>query len=339
MSGRRQTTIVGIFTLAGIGVMCTLVFMFGGGRMFFSSTYDINIHFDKGLVGVQTGQGVTMYGKRIGETRAVDFWNPQKMQEGVKVVVAIDGKYEIPALSQATVVSNIMGIGRPTVQIEVIDPRDATKLPRDGRGTIMGEMVQPLDQVLPQNMLRDIKQATEDIGALAKALQPVAQNLDRLLESRDIKQVDLQQVAANLDTVIQRFDLVLKNVNTVLGDEQNQANLREMLANARKMSETGTAVMDNLKSMSEDGMVTMKDADALARKLISTADDMSSVLKRMDQTIAMLNDKQGSLGLMLNDNRLYEEMVLSARRLTTMLDDMREVLDQVRQGKLRIKAF
>jgi phospholipid/cholesterol/gamma-HCH transport system substrate-binding protein len=339
MSGRRQTTIVGIFTLAGIGVLCALVFMFGGGEMFFSSTYDINIHFGNGLVGVQVGQGVTMYGKRIGETKAVDFWNEQKVQEGVKVIVAIDGKYAIPASSKATVVANIMGIGRPAVQIEVTDPADTAKLPRDGNGKIFGEMIEPLDQVLPKHMLTDIKQATEDIGKLAQALKPVAENLNRLLESKDIKQVDLQQVAANLDTVIQRFDLVLKNVNTVLGDQQNQENLKEMLANARKMSETGTVVMDNLKSMSEDGKVTMKDADALMRKLVSTADDMSSVLKGMDRTIATLNDKQGSLGLMLNDNRLYEEMVLSARRLTKMLDDMREVLDQVKQGKLRIKAF
>jgi phospholipid/cholesterol/gamma-HCH transport system substrate-binding protein len=339
MSGRRQTTIVGIFTLAGIGVLCSLVFMFGGGRAFFSSTYDINIHFANGLVGVQVGQGVTMYGKRIGETKAVDFWNEQKVQEGVKVIVAIDGKYAIPASSKATVVANIMGIGRPAVQIEVTDPADTAKLPRDGKGKIFGEMIEPLDQVLPKHMLTDIKQATEDIGNLAQALKPVAENLNRLLESRDIKQVDLQQVAANLDTVIQRFDLVLMNVNTILGDQQSQANLKEMLANARKMSETGTVVMDNLKTMSEDGKVTMKDADALARKLIATADDMSSVLKRMDQTIAMLNDKQGSLGLMLNDNRLYEEMVLTARRLTSMLDNMREVLDQVKQGKLRIKAF
>jgi phospholipid/cholesterol/gamma-HCH transport system substrate-binding protein len=339
MSARRQTTIVGAFTLAGIGVMCVLVFMFGGGRMFFSSTYDINIHFGKGLVGVQAGQGVTMYGKRIGETKAVDFWNEHKVQEGVKVIVAVDGKYAIPTASKATVVANIMGIGRPTVQIEVTDPADTARLPRDGKGEISGEMVEPLDQVLPKHMLSDIKQATEDIGALAQALKPVAENLNRLLESRDVKQVDLHEVAANLDSVVQRFDLALKNVNVILGDEQNQANLKEMLANAKKMSESGTVVMDNLKSMSEDGKATMKDTGALMRKLASTADDLSSVLKRMDQTLALLNDKQGSLGLMLNDNRLYEEMVLSARRLTKMIDDMREVLDLAKQGKLRIKAL
>ncbi len=43
--------------------------------------------------------------------------------------------------------------------------------------------------------------------------------------------------------------------------------------------------------------------------------------------------------MFLRDNRLYEELVLTTRRLTKALDDMREVLDIAKQGKLRIKAF
>lgn len=339
MSQQRQTTIVGLFALAGLGVLCTLVFLFGGGRMLFADTYDINVHFPQGLAGVQAGQGVTLYGKRIGETRAVDFWNDQKMEEGVKIVVSVENKYELPKASEMIVATSIMGIGRPNIQLVVLDPKDPRKLPKDGTGSITGQMVNPLDQVVPPHMQSTIEEATKNIGALAQALKPAAENLARLLEARDIKQVDLQQVTANLDTVIQRFDAALKSVNVVLGDEQNQVNFKETLANARKMSESGTVLMENLNAMSEDGKATMKDVSVLMRKLAGTADDMSSVLKRMDQTLALLNNKEGSLGLLLNDNRLYEEMVLSARRLTKALDDMREVLDIAKQGKLRIKAF
>jgi len=339
MSQQRQTTIVGIFTLAGMGVMCALVFMFGGGRMFFTSTYDINVHFPQGLTGVQPGQGVTLYGKRIGETKAVDFWNDQKMEEGVKVIVSVENQYDLPLASEMIVATSIMGIGRPTIQLVVRDPKNPNKLPRDGAGSILGEMVNPLDQVVSPHMQSTFESAAKNIGELAAALKPAAENLTRLLEARDVKQVDLQQVTANLDTVLQRLDVSLKNLNAVLGDEQNQVNFKETLANARKMTESGAVLMDNLNAFSEDGRATVKDASALMRKLASTADDMSSVLKRMDQTLALLNDKQGSLGLMLNDNRLYEEMVLSARRLTKALDDIREVLDLAKQGKLRIKAF
>lgn len=339
MSERRQTTIVGVFTLAGLGVLCALVFMFGGGRTLFASTYHINAHFPKGLTGVQPGQGVTLYGKRIGETAAVDFWNPDRMEEGVKVVIAIEQKYDLSAACEMVVATSIMGIGRPDVRIYVLDPNDRRKLPRDGTGSITGRMVHPLDQVVPPHMQATLEQAAADLGALAKALTPVAENLDRLLQARDVKEVDLQKVSANLDTVVQRFDAALKNVNVVLGDEQNQANFKETLASMRKMSESGAAVMDDLKEMSGDGKVTMKDAGVLMRRLTGAADDISAVLKRLDQTLALLNDKQGSLGLLLNDNRLYEEMVLSARRLTKALDDMREVLDLAKQGKLRIKAL
>jgi phospholipid/cholesterol/gamma-HCH transport system substrate-binding protein len=339
MSEERQTTIVGLFTLGGLVVLCLLVFLFGGGRTLFASTYPISVHFPQGLIGVQSGQGVTLYGKRIGETKAVNFWNDQRMEEGVKVVVAVEKQFRLPAACEMVVATSIMSIGRPTVQIVIVDPRDSRKLPTDGTGLISGRMVHPLDQVVPPHMQTALEQATKDIGGLAQALTPVAENLNRLLQTRDLKEVDLQHAAANVDTVVQRFDAVLKNLNAVLGDEQNQGNLREALANARKMSESGVVVMQNLTEMSEDGKIAVKDADALMRNLASTADDFSCVLRTMDQTLALLNDRQGSMGLFLNDNRLYEEMVLSARRLTKALDDMREVLDLAKQGKLRIKAF
>jgi phospholipid/cholesterol/gamma-HCH transport system substrate-binding protein len=330
---------VGAFALAGLGVLCSLVFLFGGGRMLFADTYNINVHFPQGLTGVQSGQGVTLYGKRIGETQAVDFWNEQRMEEGVKVIVAVENKYELPRASEMIVATSIMGIGRPTIQLVVLDPKDARKIPKDGTGSITGQMVNPLDQVVSPHMQSTFEAAAKNIGELAAALKPAGENLARLLEARDVKQVDVQQLTANLDTVIQRFDLALKNMNVILGDEQNQANLKDTLANARKMSESGAVAMQNISAMTEDGRATMKDASVLIRKLAGTADDLSGVLKRMDQTLALLNDKQGSLGLMLNDNRLYEEMVLSARRLTKALDDLREVLDLAKQGKLRIKAF
>jgi hypothetical protein len=75
------------------------------------------------------------------------------------------------------------------------------------------------------------------------------------------------------------------------------------------------------------------------RQLTDTSDRLSTVLNRIDQTVLSLNNPQGTIGSLLNDNRLYEELLLSARRLTNALDDMREVLDIAKKGQLRIKAF
>jgi phospholipid/cholesterol/gamma-HCH transport system substrate-binding protein len=340
MSGQRQNTIVGLFALTGLLVLAALVFMSGGGRGLFRSTYSLSVWFPRGISGLQTGQGVTLSGKRIGETTAVEFKRDEKTgqpvpEQGVVVVVDVDAEFDLPAKSTVVVATSLLSLGRPSIQIMVPYPTDAARLPKDGSAMILGDMLPPLDQVLPKQMQQTLETTAHELGALAEALRPVAQNLSRLLESRSVQEVDLQQTAANMDTVIQRFDATLKNVNMVLGDPENQSNFRTALANFRRMSENGTEVMENLKVMTNDGRGAMKDAGVLAQRLIGTADDLSSVLKRMDASLMTLNEGQGTMGLLLRDNRLYEELVLTAKRLTLAVDDLREVL---RDGTLHVKS-
>ncbi len=339
MTESRQNMIVGVFALTSVLVLVVMIFMFGGGSGLFTDTYNIEVYFKTALHGVQEGQGVTLYGKRIGETKGVEFINEDRMQDGVKVIVAVESQYELPASSVMKVASSIMGFGRPNIEIEVTQPDDPAKLPRDGTGTINGMVVHPLDQVLPPHMQTTLETAAEEFASLAAALTPVSENLNRLLESRDVEDVDLDKVSANLDSSIQRLDTVLKNINVIIGDPQNVENFAEVLANAREFTERGIDVADNFAQLSADGQETVAHMNDLLTRLSMTADDMSSVLKNLDRTIVQINEGKGTAGLFLHDNRLYEEMVLTARRMSKTLDDFREVLDMAKRGELRIKAF
>lgn len=343
MSSMRQNTVVGLFTLATAVVLVGLVFIFGGGGGLFATTYDLQVHFKDGVVGVQDGQGVTMYGKRIGETAAVEFYKDAKgverPEKGVVVHVDVEGQYALPKTAKVFVATSLIGLGRPAIQLVVEDPLDTSRLPTDGSAVIPGEMIRNIDQLLPPDMQATLMKATNDIGELAAALVPAAKNLSRLLEERNIQDVDVQKFTANLDTLAQRFDASLKNLNAIIGDEQNQANFKAALANVRRVSESAITLADNAAAISEEGKQTIKEMTALMRRLTATADHVSAVLQQMEGTLAQINQGQGTFGLLLNDNRLYEELVLSAKRLTKALDDFREVADMTKQGKLRIKAF
>jgi phospholipid/cholesterol/gamma-HCH transport system substrate-binding protein len=317
--------------VVGVLVLLVLVFLFGGGRRLFAKAYEIKVHFPEGVVGVESGQSVTLHGKRVGETTDVRFYTDQKTheehpEEGVNVIVAIDEEFDIPKSAHIRVASSIMGFGRPAICL-IIDhtQRQPEMLPRDGTGEITGTMVEILDQVLPPPMQETLTSATKSLDELARALTPVAENLARLLESRDVEQVDLQQLTANLDTVIQRFDATLRNINTVIGDEENIRNLGTLLANA--------------SAISEDGKQTIKNVDAMVKGLKRNTDELSAVLTQLDRTLASIDEGKGTLSLLLKDNRLYEEMVLSARRMTKALDELREVLEIMKQGNLRLRAF
>lgn len=340
MRSAHYKTIVGMFALTALVLLGVMMVLFGGGRSLFEKTYDINVRFTQGVAGVQDGQSVTLYGKRIGQTTAVEFWDPIRPEEGVRVVVAIDDLYDVPKASEVTVVSSIMGFGRPSISIDVLDPENAEKLERDGTATLEGAMVPIQDQVLPPDVLDRLLGTADGITALAESLQPVAENLEKLIEPRTARQVDLQEATANLVTVIDRFDTTLRHVNSIVGDPDAQANLKIVLDNTARVSEQGVMLMARLNGLAGEGETFMRDATRLVRKLSDSADSLSSVLAQFDKTATTLNSKEGTMGSFLNDNRLYEEMLLSARRLTQTLDELREVLDMAKKGELiKFRAF
>jgi len=353
MAEAKRNTIVGLFALVGLVVMCVLVFIFGGGKSLLSNTYDIRVHFPKGVVGVAEGQGVTLNGKRIGETKAVEFHDPAELSTGVDVIVAVENKYDIPKDSAILVAASIMGFGRPAIRLVIHDQPGPEKLPHDGKGIIRGQMVEMLDQMLPPEIQNTLTTSAGRIGDLAASLKPVTEELKRMMEQRGVQDVDAQKLTANLDTVIQRLDASLKNFNTIVGDPENQQNLKAMLAAGRKtmengatlvekgttMMDQGTALVGDLRAAAADGRTLFAQAGRTLQNLTEATDQLTVLLRRTDQAVALLTEGQGTAGLLLKDNRLYEEMVLTVRRMTKALDDFRDVMDLAKKGELKIKAF
>ena len=339
MNEGRRNTVVGLFAMFGLVAMTALVFMFGGGKSWFADRYNIRVFFPNGVMGVAEGQGVTLSGKRIGETTSVEFHDPNNVSAGVDVIVAVDGQYDLPADAQVRVAASIMGFGRPAIQMLVGDNPGRDKLPRDGTGVIRGEMIAMLDQLLPPGIQNTLTNSAAQMGDLAASMRPVSIELTRLLESRNIDDVNLHKVTANLDTVVQRMDSGLKNLNDVLGDAQNQENLRQMLANGRTMTERGTLLMDDLRGTAADGRALFAQGQRMMQTMAGVTDQANSLLVQLNKAAAQMNEGQGTAGLFLRDNRLYEELVLSARRLTKALDDIRDVMEMAKRGELKIKAF
>lgn len=339
MAANHQKTIVGVFALSGLTLLFVLTLLFGGGRSLFERTYSVNVRFADAVDGISTGQPVTLNGKRIGETKEIKFWNPDDLSEGIRLVMSIDDKYRIPSDASVEVAPGLIQFGRPPIRVVLGEKPRSAPLPMDGSATLEGRLVSMPEQMLPPKVQSQAERVMDEVADLAAALKPVARNLDELLESRPISAVDQKEMTANLATVIERFDSTLTNFNTILSDPKNVENLKLTLENARKMSEQGAVAMADFREFSAKSNVVAEDVSRLMRQLAETSDKLSSVLDRMDTTLASLNSPKGTIGSLLNDNRLYEELLLSARRLTNALDDMREVLDIAKKGQLRIKAF
>jgi|GEM_PF-1992264 len=337
---KHQSTIVGVFALTSLILIFVLTMMFSGGTSILDRSYEVNVQFAESVDGISIGQPVTLIGKRVGETKEISFWDENDVSRGIRITMKIDDKYGIPANAKVEVVPGLIQFGRPPIRIVLPETGAAADLlAKDGSAKLLGNVMNMQDQVVPREMQDSILRVADEMAELAQSLKPVAMNLETLLAPRSINTVDNQELVANVATVIERFDVTLRNFNTIIADEENLTNFRASLANARAMSEEGAEAMANIRVVSARSQEVAANATKLLQEMTDRMDQMSSVLAKMDNAFASLNDRRGTIGSLLNDNRLYEEMILAARRLTKALDDVREVLDIAKKGELRIKAF
>jgi phospholipid/cholesterol/gamma-HCH transport system substrate-binding protein len=151
----------------------------------------------------------------------------------------------------------------------------------------------------------------------------------------------LEKVRGSLDTL----NILLNNVNGLLSSDA-KANLHQTLANLNKASsslntmldaETGSIAktianandfVDNLKKNTQSIGVTMENAKKASEKLAAlelqpTIDSLKSTINLLKASAAKITSKEGSLGAMISDKSLYNELTRTIIKAQTLVDDLR----------------
>jgi ABC-type transporter Mla subunit MlaD len=366
MEEGRRNIAVGAFVLVGLFALGILIVLFGQGPTWLvrGGTYPLHVHFDA-VSGIRKGTQVTVRGMEVGRVEDVLLLTPHQRPgvEGtlagvvgadmaVDVVLAIRKEFLIPRGSTAQTTEPMLGQGRPPIEI-IPGPSEAEPLVQGA--SITGKIQGALDSIFPKGVVDTFDTTARQIGDAAGALTPVLDEVKVLLEQRSPRDVDLpggQQ--GNLSSAVARLDSSLKHFNEVLGDPQVKSHLRETVTNVHEMSEKGKKVMGDLEIASGDAREFM----AEARKFVGHADqtlgnvesrfnDVAQAtvgtLDRADRFLDYLNvvgDKvtrgEGNVGQLVNDNKLYEALVISAERLALAVEEFRALVAEWREGKVRV---
>ncbi len=158
-------------------------------------------------------------------------------------------------------------------------------------------------------------------------------------------QASINPAINNLNSAIQAMEVLIHNINSAFDPRTKNnfqsvvANLAASTASLRNMlnSETG-AMAQTLNSLNTFGAnlnknneklnntfsnmetATAKLAKADIEKVINSLDE---AVKNLNEVTGKINSKDGSLGLLMNDKKLYNNLESSARSLNILLDDLR----------------
>jgi len=160
---------------------------------------------------------------------------------------------------------------------------------------------------------------------------PLADVKNPILVTGGIQQAinDLSQTLGTLKVTLDR-ELDESDPTSMINE------LHGITGNLAKAAEDIAVITETFKDeMDRDNPVTLlakthvitSDLQTLGPKLNSTADQLSTGLTGVQMMIDTINSGEGSLGMLLNDDRLYKDMTGAAGQLKLLLEELRGSLE------------
>lgn len=347
MSDASRNFWVGVFVVTSLVMLAILMAWFGetpdwlGGNEWTLEITDV-----PELRGIDPGSTVHLNGVEIGRVRAVDFLDKMHPEGGTKIVARIREDYIIPRGSKALVYGATLGFG--TGHIDIIVRPDRPPIPIEKKhAQIRGEMRSVISEIIDKDAVEGM---ISDFGDMAQAATPVFKNLSKLLEPRSVADVSAPDAAAkgltpNFATVVERLDQLVFNLNTVLGDPNIRDDLKTAVAQFRSAAEnareTAQTWRDGSKEIADNlngGIGRLNENfDRSFVKLNSVLDDLDSGAKQLTSVLEQTAKGRGTVGLLMNDARLYEAALLSLERLGDAVGRLQAILAKIEaEGKINV---
>lgn len=296
-------TKVGALTAISITLLILGVNFLKGNNPTKKSRY-LYAKFQK-IEGLVAANPVTMNGLTIGSV--------YKTQPGDKdlnwilVTIRLEADINIPNNSAATIKTSLLGAN----SLEIIKGDTPTHL-------------QAGDTINTQN-------GGGFLGSAISKLEPTQHNLDAVLKSVDTlvgnvndvldekSKSDLRQTLANLNAVSHNLSITTASLNGMLnaqtGSIPKTINNLEAFTQSLSALETKLPVIaDNLETAT--GKLSKVDFD-------KTMESLNHTIAQLDKILQQANNPNGSIGAILNEKKLYNNLTSTLNSLNLLMQDLR----------------
>lgn len=289
-------TKVGALTAIAI-VILILGFNFLKGRNLTERNDEIFSVFPD-IKGLQVSNPVFIKGLQVGKIS--DMHEKDNNLTGIIVSMNLNKDINIPVNSRAIINSDLLG----GTSIEIV-MGNATEYIENG------DTLQSNSKLgLMTELTKSLNPALNNVNKTLTSLDVLIQQLSAILDPKT--QGNLQSVIASLSSTSKQLERLIASQSAVLGKTmKNVEVVTGTLAN-------NSGKIDSTISNLEKTTSTLADAN-----IDQTLQTVTRTMAKLEQTINTINSKNGSLGMLLNDRQLYNELRMTNRSLTTLLDDIR----------------
>lgn len=299
---------VALAAVAGI-VVLFFGMQFLKGLNLFSSDAPYKMQFDN-ISGLTKTCPIYANGYKVGTVKeiAYDYSQPNN---GISVDVGIDKNMKIPVGSTAEIISDLMG----NVHVNLILSKNTEILPANGviSGRINDGAMGTMKDMIPvvQKMLPKLDSILAHVNGLLgdPAMKNSLHNVDK--------------ITTDLTTSTQELNKLLAQVNTTLPS---------MSAKTGKLLDNTNSLMVNANGGIRDARTTLEGANVLIASLngkvnqidvAATTAKLNEALDNVNTLTATLNSTKGTMGLLMNDPTLYNNLSNTIRSMDSLMTNLK----------------
>ena len=295
-------------TKIGIIAVAALILLFFGfsylkGRNIFHKENKLYAVY-RDVMGLKVSNPVVINGLQVGHITNIDGGRDMRK---LLVTLALTRDVNIPDNSIAIINPNLLS--SPTIEIQL---GNSNTFKRNGDTLMTGTGVGAIDEALRvlNPVLYEVRKSVASLDSVFKVISTTFDN--------DTK-VHIRSMLKNLDVVSQSFTVSAKSLETMMDPHtgsigQSMTNINSFTRNLSDNGQNMDTIVSNMKTIS----------DHLTKlNLEQTLNELNTSLNNLKGVTESLNSKDGSLGMLVNDKGLYQNLESTTRKLNTLLDDMR----------------
>ena len=141
------------------------------------------------------------------------------------------------------------------------------------------------------------------------------------------------EVQAKMEDLVDSITALTESANTIIGDGENQMNIKRMISSIQTAFSQADATLKSIQKLSD---ASAEEVQVLGDKIASAAEQLEGVLSESRQILAKIESGEGTAGKMINDGRLYEDLLESSQELRMLLEQVKEWAAETREEGLRI---
>ncbi|MEX0746040.1 MAG: MlaD family protein [Phycisphaeraceae bacterium] len=341
MDDRKRNLAVGLTAFVGLAGVLVMMLLFGDIANLFNRTYPVTIELP-GAGGVNPGSRVQLHGIAIGQVETVRLRLPPGT--GVEVVAQVHENIRIPTNSEVLIESPLLA-GSPVIAMRTpTDEGPTDYLPRDGTARIEGQvptiataLAQELQAVFDER-LDQFDGIIENFESLSGEWQQVGRHVNMLIEPRNANHVDNDGETPNITTVIARMDRrlleleqMIAGINRYVNDDEMYENLRQTLTSSRAVAVRAEDTIEKLSESVDENLV------ALRKRYVALADDLAGAVGSMHKLVDEVREGEGTVGRLVKDPELYENLNDAAERIQLTSDELRLLIERWRSEGLPVQ--